>query len=84
MSVTKQVAVGVVLIGLGFVSGAAAAAPRDFLGKLTGAAKHLDAAQMTLNESPDDFGGHRSRAVALIGQARSEVQAAVDFAQKSR
>ena len=69
------------LVGVGFVGGAVAA-PRDFLGKLNTAAKHLDAAQMTLQEAGDDFGGHKTKAMQAISTAQAEVKAAVETAKR--
>jgi hypothetical protein len=74
-------AVGVlVLLSAGFGAGALAS-PRDHLGKLTGATKHLDAALMSLNETTEDFGGHKTKVAGLIRQAQDELHQAEAFAQ---
>ena len=79
MSLMRKTVFAAVLIGLGFAGGALAS-PRDHLGKITGAQKHLEAAQMSLGEAGDDFGGHRTKAQQLIAQAQAELKGAVAFA----
>lgn len=79
MSLVRRLGVPTLLLSLGFAGGALAN-PRDQLGKITGANKHLDAAQLSLSESPEDFGGHKTRARALIGQAQAELREAVEWA----
>ncbi|MBS2031626.1 MAG: hypothetical protein JST54_27265 [Deltaproteobacteria bacterium] len=76
----RKTAFAAVLLGVGFAGGALAS-PRDHLGKITGAQKHLEAAQMSLGEAGDDFGGHKSKAQQLIKDAQSELNLAVQFAQ---
>ena len=80
MNLVRKLSLAAVLLALGFAGGALAA-PRDQLGKITGAQKHLDAAQMSLGEAGDDFGGHRSKAQQLIKQAQVELSQAVAFAE---
>ena len=72
-----------VLAALALGAGVADAGARDHLGKIAGASKHLDAAEMTLREAPEDFGGHKARAVALIAQAQEELKQATSWAQKN-
>jgi hypothetical protein len=67
------------LTGVGFAAGAFAG-PREQLGKITGAAKHLDAAQMSLADAADDFGGHKAKASTLIAQAQTELKQAESWA----
>jgi hypothetical protein len=81
MNAIRKMGIGLILVGVGFAGGAWGSVARDHLGKITGAAKHLDAAQMSLNEAGDDFGGHRSKAVALITQAQNELKQAADWAK---
>ena len=80
MSLLRKSAFAAVLVGLGFAGGALAS-PRDHLGKITGAQKHLEAAQMSLGEAGDDFGGHKAKAQQLISQAQQELKSAVTFAE---
>src|SRR5262245_916530 len=80
MARARKFMFGLVLVSAGFAGGALAG-PRDHLGKLNGAAKHLDAAVMTLNEAPDEFGGHKGKALALIRQAQDELRQAQQYAQ---
>lgn len=79
MKFSRKAALAAVLLGLGYAAGASAG-PRDHLGKITGAAKHLEAAQMSLSEAADDFGGHKAHAAQLIAQAQGELKSAVDWA----
>lgn len=80
MALVRRWGVGLLLLSVGFATGALAS-PRDHLGKITGASKHLDAAQLSLSETTDDFGGHKARAAQLIGQAQTELREAVQWAQ---
>ncbi len=72
-----------ILAAIALGAGVAEAGARDHLGKISGANKHLDAAVMSLREAPEDFGGHKARAVALIGQAQDELKQAIAWAQKN-
>lgn len=75
----RHAGITLALVTAGFIGGALAN-PRDQLGKLTGANKHLEAAQLSLSEAGDDYGGHKSRATQLIGQAQSELKQAMTWA----
>jgi hypothetical protein len=51
-----------------------------YQGNMERALAELQAALRSLHEATSDKGGHKAKAVGLIEQAMSEVQAGIDFA----
>lgn len=67
-------------LGVGlFVSGLLAGHALARQGHMQAALLHLNQAENQLQHATVDKGGHRKNALALIGQAKAEVQAGIKF-----
>ena len=70
--------VGTVLVGLTLAL-ASAAWTAERHPEIRAAQRDLMSAKVHLQRAARDFGGHRAKAVALIGQAQEELKLALDF-----